>query len=223
MFTKSEINPEVDGSAVRVVLPFADDRTRALLSQRYGPVVIVEGAAAAPSSADPIGAHGQPSPAAPHPDGGPGQPLHYSNRSGDWRTAVWSLLFVVVSVVFIANALRHGATFSPFFLLFPIAPLVGVYQDLIRTANQLEVDGGTLRWRGLAGPWRNVPLSQLRRVTQSGSSYYLELTNDAGLGVGAKGFRVSVSSPRRIRIRAGDGFLPFLVALRERVPGLELS
>jgi hypothetical protein len=221
-FTKSEFIPEVDGSAVRVVLPAADDRTRALLSQRYGSVVIVDGAAAAPSL-DPIAARSQPSHAAPPPDRGPGQPLHYSNRRADWRTAAGSLLFVVISVVVIANALRHGATFSPIFLVALIVPLIGVYQDLVRTAHELEVDGSTLRWRGLVGPWRNVPLAELRRVAQSGSSYWLELTNDPGVSVGAKGFGVSVTSSRRIRIRAGDGLLPFLVALREQVPGLELA
>jgi hypothetical protein len=221
-FTNSECIPEADGSAVRVVLPGVDDRTRALLSQRYGPAVNVDAAAAAPSP-DPIVAHSQPSHAAPPPDRGEGQPLHYRNRRADWRTAAGPLLFVVISAVIIGNALRHGATFSPVFLVALIVPLIGVYQDLARTAYELQVDGSTLRWRGLVGPWRNVPLAQLRRVAQSGSSYWLELTSDPGISVGVRGYGVSVSSPRRIRIRAGDGLLPFLVALRERVPGLELS
>ena len=96
-----------------------------------------------------IGAHSQPGRTAPPPDGGPGQPLHYSNRRADWRTAVWSLVFVVISVVFIANAIRHGATFSPFFLLFPSCPWSGS----IKTSFAPRMSSRSMEARCVGAAW----------------------------------------------------------------------
>jgi hypothetical protein len=132
-------------------------------------------------------------------------------------------VFAAIGGVVVASLLRDGATLNPLILILLVVPLVGVHQGLVRTAQELEVDGSTLRWRGLVGPWRSAPLSALRRVEQSENTYWLDLSNDLGVSVGTSGFPVSLASPRRIRVRAGAGLLPFLVALQERVPGLQLS
>jgi hypothetical protein len=159
---------------------------------------------------------------APSSDQASGEPLRYSNRRAGSQEILALLLMFSIPVVIIATRVRSGATVGPILLIALISALVGTWLALGRAAYELEVDETALRWRGLLGPWRSVPLASLTRVGQSGNSYWLELTGGPEVSVGTTRFGVSLSSLRRINIRAGEGLLPFLVALQKRVPGLEL-
>jgi Aminomethyltransferase folate-binding domain len=117
--TRSEISPAADGSAVEVVLADADGPTRALLSRRYGPPVVIAGGAATPTM--------------PSEDMDAGEPLRHSHRLVGWRRMYVAIFLGAVLIVVSTSLLGDRVPTALIVLAALLVPLFlrrgGMFQE----------------------------------------------------------------------------------------------